>query len=124
MPGYVDQFASDAVDRVLGESWILVNTSVREGLPNAFLEAAAHGCAILSAEDPDGFASRFGVRVEADDFAAGLAHLLNADRWRSGGELARRYVLSTFGMESAVDRHVSVYEDLMRETRRAHGGDQ
>src|SRR4029079_11879393 len=82
MPGHVDQFASGAVASALNESWILVNTAVREGLPNAFLEAAAHGCAILSAVDPDGFASRFGVKVEADNFAAGLETLLQGDRWR------------------------------------------
>jgi len=121
MPGYVDQFASDAVERALSESWILVNTAVREGLPNAFLEAAAHGCAILSSEDPDGFASRFGVRVDNDNFAAGLAHLLDAGRWRPAGALALQYVTSTFGLDSAIDRHVGIYEDLMRESRGARG---
>jgi glycosyltransferase involved in cell wall biosynthesis len=114
MPGHVDQFESPAVTTALSESWILVNTSVREGLPNAFLEAAAHGCAILSAVDPDGFASRFGVRVEGDDFSVGLENLLKNDRWRSCGERAREHVRSTFELSTAIDRHLTIYNDLMR----------
>jgi glycosyltransferase involved in cell wall biosynthesis len=121
MPGHVDQFDSDAVDRILTRSWVLVNTSVREGLPNAFLEAAAHGCAILSAVDPDGFASRFGGHVQNDDFAGGLASLL-AGKWAALGEQARRHVLSTFELESAVEQHLSIYRDLVPEVHRSSAG--
>ncbi|HEX6014135.1 MAG TPA: glycosyltransferase family 4 protein [Geminicoccaceae bacterium] len=71
--GLVDQFSSGLHGRRLAESWVMVNTATREAMPNAFLEAAAHGCAILSAVDPDGFASRFGYRAARDEFAAGLA---------------------------------------------------
>ena len=70
----------------------MVNTATREAMPNAFLEAAAHGCAILSAVDPDGFASRFGWHVVRDDFAAGLAALLAHGTWRERGQAARRHV--------------------------------
>jgi glycosyltransferase involved in cell wall biosynthesis len=121
MPGHVDQFDSDAVDRILTRSWVLVNTSVREGLPNAFLEAAAHGCAILSAVDPDGFASRFGGHVQNDDFAGGLASLLTG-KWAALGEQARRHVLSTFELESAVEQHLSIYRDLVPEVHRSSAG--
>jgi glycosyltransferase involved in cell wall biosynthesis len=113
MPGHVDQFESPAVGNALTESWILVNTSVREGLPNAFLEAAAHGCAILSAADPDGFASRFGVRVERDDYAAGLADLLRSGRWRALGQRGQEHVRSIFDLTSAIDRHLIIYNQLM-----------
>ena len=113
MPGHVDQFASGGVITALNESWILVNTAVREGLPNAFLEAAAHGCAILSAVDPDGFASRFGTKVEGDDFAAGLEKLLQGGRWRGCGERAREHVRSTFELGTAIDRHLAIYNELL-----------
>src|SRR3954453_7183400 len=119
MPGHLDQFGSSAVSNVLSESWILVNTSVREGLPNAFLEAAAHGCAIVSAVDPDGFASRFGTLVQDDDFAGGLQSLLTDDRWRTQGELARQHILSTFELESAIQRHLSIYRELSPEPQRS-----
>ncbi|MFL5537114.1 MAG: glycosyltransferase family 4 protein, partial [Gemmatimonadales bacterium] len=72
LEGFVDQFSSTRFQEILAQSWILVNTALREGLPRSFLEAAAFKCAILSRVDPDGFASRFGYRVEEDDFAGGL----------------------------------------------------
>ncbi|HEX6434368.1 MAG TPA: glycosyltransferase family 4 protein [Gemmatimonadales bacterium] len=112
LAGYVDQFGSGLVAETLSASWILVNTSVREGLPNAFLEAAAHGCAILSSADPDGFASRFGARVVGDDFAAGLSQLLANNRWRECGALGREYVRTTYELELAMDRHLRHYREL------------
>jgi glycosyltransferase involved in cell wall biosynthesis len=110
--GYVDQFASAEVERALSESWILVNTSIREGLPNAFLEAGAHGCAILSAVDPDGFASRFGVRVTSDDFPGGLTTLLRDNRWSDCGQRARQYVTATFELHRSMDQHLAIYQEL------------
>jgi glycosyltransferase involved in cell wall biosynthesis len=118
MPGHIDQFGSSGLSNLLSESWILVNTARREGLPNAFLEAGAHGCAILSAVDPDGFASRFGAHVPNDDFVGGLAHLLNGGEWRARGERARAYVRQTFELESAIDRHLNIYAELMAERSR------
>jgi glycosyltransferase involved in cell wall biosynthesis len=113
MPGYVDQFRSPMVEQTLAESWILVNTSSREGLPNAFIEACAHGCAILSAADPDGFASRFGIRVKDDDFATGLTDLLRAGHWRSCGERGRRYIRDKYELHAAIGKHLAVYHELV-----------
>lgn len=113
MPGHVDPFDSGRLSGLLSESWIMVNTASREGLPNAFLEAGAHGCAILSALDPGGFVSRFGVRVRDDDYAGGLAELLQGDRWRDCGERARLHVQETFELERAVDRHLAVYREVL-----------
>ena len=112
MPGYVDQFGSGLVANTLSASWVLVNTSIREGLPNAFLEAAAHGCAILSSADPDGFATRFGARVVGDDFVAGLKYLLTDNRWRECGALGREYVQTTYELELAMERHLRHYREL------------
>ncbi len=113
MPGHLDAFESTGHSGALSQSWIMVNTSSREGLPNAFLEAGAHGCAILSAVDPDGFASRFGVRVRDDDFASGLVELLEGGRWRECGERARLHVRETFELHRAIDQHLAVYRDVL-----------
>ena len=110
--GFVNQFESDGVARVLGASWILVNTSLREGLPNAFLEACAHGCAILSQLDPDGFASRFGYWAARGDYADGLRRLLQEEQWRERGRAGAAYVAATYGLERAVAQHLAVYERL------------
>ncbi|MEW5871970.1 MAG: glycosyltransferase family 4 protein [Chloroflexota bacterium] len=112
MPGFIDQFRSDALTQLMGLSWILVNTAAREGLPNAFIEAAAHNCAILSAVDPDGFASRFGYCANDDDFKRGLEVLLDGDRWRELAQRGYEYVREVFSIDKAIDRHLAVYQEL------------
>jgi glycosyltransferase involved in cell wall biosynthesis len=111
--GFVDQFRGPELSRLLSRSWILVNTAAREGLPNAFIEAAAHGCAILSAVDPDEFASRFGHHASDDDFVRGLTLLLEANRWRQLGEAGRDYVRQVFALQPAIDRHIEIYSELL-----------
>jgi len=112
MLGFIDQFMSDQLSRLLEQSWIMVNTAAREGLPNAFIEAAAHGCAILSEVDPDGFASRFGHKVKDDGFAEGLEALLNNGHWKKQGDLGCSYVREIFSLDTAIEQHLAIYEDL------------
>lgn len=109
LEGFVDQFTSTRFQEVLSRSWILVNTALREGLPRSFLEAASFKCAILSRVDPDGFASRFGHRVEDDHFAAGLRLLLQDGSWRRKGEEAHAYVSEKYGFEASIAQHVEAY---------------
>lgn len=115
--GFVDQFASAEFQQVLSRSWILVNTALREGLPRSFLEAAHFKCAILSRVDPEGFASRFGRRVEDDDFAGGLRSLLADGAWRGRGEQAHEYVSVNYDFERAIDQHLEVYRTLVHQHR-------
>lgn len=117
--GFVDQFSGEAHHRILSESWVMVNTATREALPNAFLEAAAHGCAILSGVDPDGFASQFGYHAIREDFAEGLRWLLEGERWRRQGEQGYRYVRDTFELNRSMDQHLAVYERLLQRGSRS-----
>ena len=110
MTGFVDQFSSGLHTEILGKSWIIVNTATREALPNSFLEAAAHRCAILSAVDPDGFASQFGYYAACEDFSEGLSRLLEGDTWRARGEKGYEYVRKTFETGIAIDLHLAAYE--------------
>ena len=110
---FIDQFSGTELSRLLSRSWILVNTAAREGLPNAFIEAAAHGCAILSAVDPDSFASRFGHHVADDDFVRGLTSLLESNHWQQLGEAGRDYVQRVFSLKPAIDRHIQIYTELL-----------
>ncbi len=112
--GFMNQFEGGALSDLLSRSWVLVNTSAREGLPTSFVEAAGHGCAILSEIDPDGFASQFGHRVEAGDFAGGLRFLLSNDRWQKLGTAGMQYARETFSADSAIEKHIQVYERLMQ----------
>jgi glycosyltransferase involved in cell wall biosynthesis len=116
----IDQFERPREhSEFLGAAWVMVNASTKEAMPNAFLEAAAHRAAILSGLDPDGFASEFGYHVQrrdphsrypdAEDFAQGLAWLMENDRWRDKGQRGYERVSSTFEIEIAIQRHIAVY---------------
>lgn len=111
--GFIDQLTDSRFRELLGSAWILVNTSAREGLPVSFIEAASHGCAILSTCDPDGYASRFGQAVGDGDYAAGLARLLAEDRWRALGAEGAAHVARHHDPTAAIDRQCSIYADAM-----------
>ena len=111
--GFVDQFGSDRHSEILSRSWIMINCATRESLSNSFLEAAAHRCAILSQIDPDGFAARFGNRVDNLDFRKGLGFLMENDNWRSRGERGYEHVRGTFETEKAIDCHIEAYERVL-----------
>ena len=109
LPGLV---MGEKKESLLSGSRVLVNTSVSECLPVSFLEAAAHGCAILSPHDPDGFASRFGFHVR-ESYEDGLEWLLDDDNWRRRGELGRKYVSEYHEHGAVINRHMEIYEELL-----------
>ena len=119
MTGFIDQFSTNDLYSILEKSWILVNTSMREGLPVSFLEAAANRCAILSGVDPDGFASKFGYCVKDDNFVEGLEFLLKDERWKERGEYGYEYIKETFEMTKAINRHIDAYEQVLSQKPRA-----
>ena len=115
IPGFIDQFSSRRHSELLEQSWIIVNTATREGLPNAFLEAAAHGCAILSGVNPDGFAAEFGFHAADGQFAEGLRFLLKNDNWRRAGLRGREYVEKHYESSRAIDLHRRRYSEILKD---------
>lgn len=111
--GFINQFESSELASILEKSWILVNTSAREGLPNSFIEAAASGCAILSTVDPDNFASLYGYHIEDNDFKTGLINLLRDNHWQTQGQRGRAYVKDVFDEKKAIDQHIKIYQRLI-----------
>jgi glycosyltransferase involved in cell wall biosynthesis len=100
--GHTDGAEKEAV---LAAAWVLVNTSIHEGLAVSFLEALASETPILSCQDSEGVASRFGVYVGRWDgaglegvsaFVSGLRCLLDSAplRERLGAE-GRQWVAAT-----------------------------
>lgn len=114
---FVNQFESGGLDEVYSRNWILVNASPREGMPTTFLEAAAHGCAILSCVNPDGFTQLAGFHATAETLADGLRYLLEDDRWRACGERGREWVRAKYEASRAMDLHCALYADLLGEGR-------
>jgi len=113
MLGFINQFQSVELSNILDKSWILVNTAMREGLPNAFIEAAASRCAILSAVDPDGFATHFGYHAVHDDFSKGLEILLADNLWGERAQQGYEYVKKVFNCNTAIERHLEEYSQLL-----------
>jgi glycosyltransferase involved in cell wall biosynthesis len=110
--GFVDEETKSSIFK---KSWIYVNTSIRECLPVAFLEAAAHKCAILSSENPDDFAENFGYQVKDNNLAGyieGLSVLLTDDLWKAKGENGYRYVKEVHEMDKVVNQHINIYQEL------------
>ncbi len=114
MPGFVDRFSNGPLmHSILSDTWVFANTAAREGLPLTFLEAAAYGSAILSAVDPDNFASQFGRQVTDDDFVGGLRKLLN-DNALARGRAAYAYVRANYENEQALRTHVAAYHQCLQ----------
>ncbi|MDZ4746946.1 MAG: glycosyltransferase family 4 protein [Saprospiraceae bacterium] len=118
--GFVDQFKSEVHHQLFSQAWIHINTSVREGLPNSFIEAAGHQCAILSYVNPDDFASRFGYHAAANEFHKGLEYLLSGNKWRELGKDGYTYVEGNYSLPYAMDAHEEIYQKIFRQKRTAH----
>jgi len=118
MTGFINQFETDELSKILETSWILVNTATREGLPNAFLEALAHKCAILSSLNPENVTERFGYFVKNDDFKEGLIKLLDNDNWRIKGEQGQEYVKENYELSSSIKQHIRIYQNILNNNGR------
>ena len=104
----------------LAAAWVLVNTSIHEGLPVSFLEALAWETPILSCQNPENVSSRFGVYVgcwngtgleSVPAVAGGLRRLLDCAplRDRLGAE-GRQWVAATHTRS----RFLETFADLCR----------
>lgn len=96
--------------RILASAWVLVNTSIHEGLAVSFLEALACETPILSCVDPESVVSRFGIYVGhwggtglegMPKFVEGLNRLLSDQTLRTHlGQEGRRWVMQTHSSSS------------------------
>lgn len=111
--GFVDQFRGTLHHQLMEKAWVLVNPAIREGLPNSYLEAAAHQTAILSHVNPDDFASHFGFHAATDNFEEGLTTLLKDGHWKDQAMKGYQYVKDTFALEKAMNQHEAVYDKLL-----------
>jgi glycosyltransferase involved in cell wall biosynthesis len=111
--GFVNQFETDKLTKVLSESWIFVNTAAREGLPESFLEACSYYCAILSSVDPDNFATQFGYYASTDGFSTGMDILLKDNLWRDLGKKGYDFVNENCASDKVMDQHVKIYKNLL-----------
>lgn len=98
---------------ILGKSWALLNTSIREALPVSFLEALANETPVISSENPDELVSEYGYHVSSDDYESGLDWLLDSDEWRIKGKAGRRHVEHIYDADRVADLHIREYEKIL-----------
>jgi glycosyltransferase involved in cell wall biosynthesis len=118
--GHADE---DEKQRMLSDAWVLVNTSIHEGLSVSFLEALAREVPVISSVNPDDVVSRFGTfvgraRGSGTDllprFEDALRRLLDDhDERRRLGAAGRAFVEATHSRE----RFLAAFDDLIRQAR-------
>jgi glycosyltransferase involved in cell wall biosynthesis len=106
MLGHVD---GETKAELLCSAWVLINTSIHEGLAISFLEALAHGTPLLSCQNTGSLVSRFGIytgRFDGDGmqgldaFTEGLTRLIDDSEVRaSKGEQGRDWVRAVHNNE-------------------------
>ena len=114
--------AVDDVTPYLKAAHVYLSTSLSEGMSNALLEAMSHGVMPLvsrvsGTEDliEDG---ESGFLFPAGDVAALATRLetslaMTAKRRRATGEAAREAIRARFSLEKVVERHLTLYRDLI-----------
>ncbi|MTJ12499.1 glycosyltransferase family 4 protein [Anabaena sp. UHCC 0187] len=104
--------------RILSEAWVLINTSIHEGLAVSFQESLKCETPLLSCLDPENVVSRFGIYVGRYDgtgmeaipkFVEGLKTLLEDKELRTRlGKEGRKWVTENHNKE----RFVKVFYEL------------
>ena len=112
--GFKNKFTDSTFYQMYDRSWILCNTSTREGLPLTFIEAAGRGCSILSYVNPDDFSSKFGFWAKTGNFEEGLEELIKNNAYQDFGKLAFEYVQDFYDLHSASKAHISLYSELLQ----------
>lgn len=105
--------------RFLASSWLLVNSSIHESLPVSFLESLHCGTPVVSCQDPEGVASRFGAYVGrwdgsgedgVDAFVEAVGSLLeDGARREELGEVGRAWARRTHTRE----RFLATFDELV-----------
>lgn len=107
----------DEIERLYRTATVLINTSVSEGFPNAFLQAMKYRTPILSLQvDPDEVITRYNCGDVAGSMPRMVEHLANY--WPRGplsvkkGKRARAYVTQHHELCSCVDQLLSLINGM------------
>ena len=110
MPGFVSEKEKN---EILGKSWALLSTSIREGLPIAFLETLARETALISFVNPDNLPEKYGFWAKHENFEDGLRWLLESNEWKKKGKQGRKYVERWHEYNKVIKMHEKAYTFIL-----------
>lgn len=111
----LDFVSEEEKTRIMDRAWVLLNSSVREGLPISFLEAGAHGCSIVSSVDPDNYASRFGAFVRDGNFKDSISALISSEECFVLGRRAHEHMEKFHETGRVMEEHVKAMDRLLEQ---------
>jgi glycosyltransferase involved in cell wall biosynthesis len=120
--GYITD--REILARLYGESDIFLFASPAENFPCVILEAMASGCCVVATPSggiveqiADGENGYLAEAISGEALAAALARALASRNEISRlGQHARRTVIERFSEDTMIDRHVRLYQGLLRDS--------
>jgi len=119
------------LDSILEKAWVLVNTSIHEGMPQSILQGLAYEIPVVSALDFGGSIDRYGLFVgegkgdgleEVDSFARALDELLqNEERRRELGKAGRRWVQENYTDGAFLEQFLTIMDKMELTIREREG---
>ncbi|MCL5282111.1 MAG: glycosyltransferase family 4 protein [Planctomycetes bacterium] len=116
---YLGKQSNEEINRILGESHLLVNTSDTEGFSNTFVQAWLHEVPVVSLHvDPDDVLTRQGLGFRSgsqDKLVQDTRRLIeDADLRTRIGKRARVYALEHHSLEKNLNRVAAFFEKVSR----------
>ncbi len=110
------------LEQSLEKAWVLVNTSIHEGMPQSVLQALAFETPVVSALDFGGSIASFGVyagecsgdgMAEVDSFARALQGLLQHEgKRRELGRAGRQFVQANYTDAAFLDQFLAILSKM------------
>ena len=105
-PGISEEIHEEELDEKLSQTKVFLNLSNNISIPNSALRAMAHGCAIVSNENPitpELFEHCGKIVKHIDDFAPAINKAIDND-WQSMGQSGRETIMLKHKMSVVVDQ--------------------
>lgn len=108
--------SEDKKREIIGRSWALLNTSIREGLPSTFEEALAEGTPLVSYVDPDQYVSKFGIKAKSytvEGFVEAIKNIIEDERFRNIGSTSIPFIKENHEATVVMNRHLKIYKEML-----------
>ena len=109
----LDFVTEEQKNRLLSQSWILLNTSVREGLPISFLEAGANAMSIISSVNPDSYTEKYGAHVTNGNFKEAIETAVKEEWHKTKGLNAFEGMKKLHETSKVMNEHIKIYKSIL-----------